>query len=138
MCRPAAMDKGWYLVSFLISIEFLIYERFFIIFCQIEIKKMRSSSWKHRCTKKILIFCIFLNAQEHVPKSITNSRPSWLDSSQYWILNKICLKISKVWGKKPGHTQKLAINKKSTIFVLSSWNSVKIITSWGNYFHQVL
>ena len=43
----------------------------------------------------------------------------------------------KVWGKKMGHTQKLAINKKSTIFALSLWNLVKIITSWGNHFHQV-
>ena len=27
--------------------------------------------------------------------------------------------------------------KKSTIFVQSSWNFVKIITSWGNHFFQV-
>ena len=29
------------------------------------------------------------------------------------------------------------INKKSTIFVPSSWNLVKMITLWGNNFHQV-
>ena len=31
--------------------------------------------------------------------------------------------------EKTGHTQKFAINKKSTIFVLFSWNLVEIITS---------
>ena len=35
------------------------------------------------------------------------------------------------------HVQKLAIDKKSTIFVQSSWNLVKMITSWANHFHQV-
>ena len=33
---------------------------------------------------------------------------------------------------------KYAISEKSTIFVQFLWNFVKIITSWGNYFHQVL
>ena len=31
----------------------------------------------------------------------------------------------------------MAINKKSTFFVQSSWNFVKIINSCGEYFHQV-
>ena len=31
----------------------------------------------------------------------------------------------------------MTINKKSTIFFQSSWNLVKMITSWANYFHQV-
>ena len=35
------------------------------------------------------------------------------------------------------HVQKLNISEKSTIFVQSLWNLVKMITSWGNYFHQV-
>ena len=44
----------------------------------------------------------------------------------------------KVWVKKQTrHNQKLVISKKSTIFVLSLWNLVKMITSWGNLFHQV-
>ena len=38
--------------------------------------------------------------------------------------------------QKAAHIQKLAINKKSTIFVQSSWNLGKIIASWGNHFHQ--
>ena len=38
-------------------------------------------------------------------------------------------KSTKVRGKKTGHFQKLAINKKSTIFVQSSRNLVKMITS---------
>ena len=38
---------------------------------------------------------------------------------------------------KTRHVQKLAINKKSTFFALSSWNFVKMITSWGDYFHKV-
>ena len=50
---------------------------------------------------------------------------------------KLDLDKVKSGAKKTGHFQKLAINKKSTIFVLSSWNLVKIITSWGNHFHQV-
>ena len=34
----------------------------------------------------------------------------------------------KVWGKKKmGDFQKVAINKKSIIFILSSWNLVKVI-----------
>ena len=36
--------------------------------------------------------------------------------------------------QKTAHIQKLAINKKSTIFVQSFWNLVKIITSWDNHF----
>ena len=35
------------------------------------------------------------------------------------------------------HIQKLAINEKSIIFPQSSWNLVKIITSWVDYFHHV-
>ena len=31
----------------------------------------------------------------------------------------------------------MAINKKSTILDLSSWNLVKMITTWGENFHQV-
>ena len=31
----------------------------------------------------------------------------------------------------------MAINKKSTIFVLFSWNFGKVIASWVDYFHQV-
>ena len=40
-------------------------------------------------------------------------------------------------SKKNKHTQKLAISKKSKTFVQFSWNLVKMITSWGNYFYQV-
>ena len=50
-----------------------------------------------------------------------------------WIMFEILLKSEQ---KKTGHDQKLAINKKSTIFVQSLWNLVKMINSWGNYFHQ--
>ena len=38
---------------------------------------------------------------------------------------------------KKRDTQKLAIDKKSSIFVLSSWNLVKVTTSWDDHFHQV-
>ena len=58
--------------------------------------------------------------------------------------NHTLRKEGKVWAKKKqkkptttGHVQKLAINKKSTFFVGSSWNLVKMITSWTDYFHQV-
>ena len=44
---------------------------------------------------------------------------------------------SKVWVKKTRHVKKLAVNKKSTFFILSSWNLVKIITSWLFPFHKV-
>ena len=43
----------------------------------------------------------------------------------------------KVWTKNMRCIQKLAISKKSTIFVLFSWNFVKMITTWDDYFHQV-
>ena len=59
-------------------------------------------------------------------RAVSNDYIVW---KQNWIL--------KSEAKKTGHTQKLAINKKSTIFVLSLWNLAKIITSWGNHFHQV-
>ena len=39
--------------------------------------------------------------------------------------------------EKKRHTQKLATNKKSTIFVQFSWNLEKMITSWGNSFPLV-
>ena len=39
--------------------------------------------------------------------------------------------------EKTAQVQKLAIIKKSTIFVQSFWNLVKMITSWGNHVHQV-
>ena len=39
--------------------------------------------------------------------------------------------------RKTGHFQKLAINKKSTILVLSSRIFVKMITSKNDYFHRV-
>ena len=34
-------------------------------------------------------------------------------------------------------SKKLANNKKSTFFVVSSWNLVNIITSWDNHFNKV-
>ena len=43
----------------------------------------------------------------------------------------------KVLVKKMRHDQKLAISKKSTFFVLSSWNLVKIISSSDDYFPKV-
>ena len=43
----------------------------------------------------------------------------------------------KSGSKKTRHIQKLAISKKSTFFVQSSWKFVKMIISKGNYFHQV-
>ena len=44
-----------------------------------------------------------------------------------------------IWSlsKKMGLPQKLAIIKKSTFFIQSSWNLVKIIISWAKYFDQV-
>ena len=56
----------------------------------------------------------------------------------FFLLVLKCVKSQdKVWGKKTGHTQKLAMNKKSMIFVLSSWNLVKMIASCGDHFHLV-
>ena len=56
----------------------------------------------------------------------------------FWSFNTLNLDPPKVWGKKKQEDfQKLSINKKSIIFVLSSWNLVKMINSWGDYFHQV-
>ena len=40
-------------------------------------------------------------------------------------------------SKKTRHVQNLAISKKSIIFVLSSWNFIKVSNSWGSYFDQV-
>ena len=41
----------------------------------------------------------------------------------------------KVWVKKTRHFQKLAINEKSTIFVQSTWNFVKMIVFSTYHFH---
>ena len=44
--------------------------------------------------------------------------------------------VPEVWGKKR-HFQNLAIDKKSPFFVQYSWNFVKMIISWDDYFHKV-
>ena len=41
------------------------------------------------------------------------------------------------WCKKIGLDQNLTNNKKSTIFELSSWNFVKMTSSWVGLFEQV-
>ena len=60
-------------------------------------------------------------------------------SSLYILRNVICHVYfkHKDWVKKRAHIQKLAFSEKSTFFAQSSWNLVKIITTWGNHFHQV-
>ena len=45
--------------------------------------------------------------------------------------------VIKSGSNKVRQVQQLAISKESTYFFLSSWNLVKIITSWGDLFHQV-
>lgn len=50
-------------------------------------------------------------------------------------LEIIKLKIAYRVLEKKGHVKKLAISKKSTTFVLSSRNLLKMITSWSNH-HQ--
>ena len=39
--------------------------------------------------------------------------------------------------EKTAHIKNLFMSKKSTIFVQSIWNLVKIFISWGIHFHQV-
>ena len=39
--------------------------------------------------------------------------------------------------KKSENDQRLTINKKSTIFELSSWNLVKMASPWGGPFDQL-
>ena len=59
---------------------------------------------------------------------------------------KVCLSFFTFWylilwieilKSEPTHVQKLTISKKSTFFVLSSWNLVKLFTAGVNHFHQV-
>ena len=38
---------------------------------------------------------------------------------------------------KIGHGSKVAVSKKSIIFVVSSWNFVKVIDSWVDHVDQV-
>ena len=54
----------------------------------------------------------------------------------FYVQNKFLTKL-KTDLKKSAHSQKLAINESSTIFVVSSWNLVKISTSWVDDFNQV-
>ena len=44
--------------------------------------------------------------------------------------------LRQVWVKKRTHIQRMAISKKSTFFVQSSWTLVKIITLNADYFHE--
>ena len=46
-------------------------------------------------------------------------------------------RIMKSESKKMRHVKKLAISKKSTFFALSSWDFVKMITSWDDFSLQV-
>ena len=43
----------------------------------------------------------------------------------------------ELWNKKRANVLKLAIRKKSTVFIQSSWNLVKMTSLWDTYFHQV-
>ena len=46
--------------------------------------------------------------------------------------------INKVWvKKKPDTFKSWPLIKKSTFFVWSPWNLVKIMNSWDNHFHQL-
>ena len=54
----------------------------------------------------------------------------------FYVQNKFLTKL-KTDVKKIAHSQKLAINESSTIFVVSSWNLVKISTSWVDNIDQV-
>ena len=44
------------------------------------------------------------------------------------------MSFTKVWNKKSAHIKKLAIRRKSTVFVQSSWKLAKMITPWGIIF----
>ena len=66
--------------------------------------------------------------------SIMKKSQSMVSSSSSSKVRKL---KNKVWGKKPGKTQRLAISKKSTFLVQSSWNLVKIFTSSANHFDKV-
>ena len=46
-------------------------------------------------------------------------------------------KYTKSDMEKSAHNSKLTVCKNSTIYALSSWHLVKMITSWDHYFHQV-
>ena len=60
---------------------------------------------------------------------------------QYFYIVQQCLEkypnyFIKSESKKRAHIQKLVVSKKSSFFVQSLWNLVKIITSWVNHFHM--
>jgi len=60
-----------------------------------------------------------------------------LHSEMIFNLRSYDINLLKSEWKKKRHVQKLAMNKKSTIFVLSPWNLVKMITQRGDHFHQL-
>ena len=66
----------------------------------------------------------------------TNSNCAFFKESWKSLADKV-KRLPKVWAKKPRTLPKVDHYKKSTIFVQSLWNLVKIITLWGNHFHQV-
>ena len=67
-------------------------------------------------------------------KDWCSSFPMMYHLFQYFTLNK----ANKVWGKKIRHITKLAIGKKFTISVQSSWKLVKIIISGVDCFDKIL
>ena len=109
---------------------------------------MVSSDWKHgvlefQQNNKLIQGC-FVNLGDHSnwnfsarykPHNsfeIIQDWPPWLGLSS---VQSECEPGNKVWVRKKAHIQELAIGKKSTIFVQSIWNSVKMIIKWGNNFH---
>ena len=60
------------------------------------------------------------------------------DRTQRILYIQLCkMNVVRSEEEKTAHLQKLAISKKSTIFVQLWRNLVKTIASWGNHFHQV-
>ena len=93
-------DKGWHLDSFLFSIEFHICERFFIIFCQIEIENWGQAHENIIVQKKVKFSAYFwmpknmsLNFVKKYNQLKTNLTK--LRSILKLVnIDKICLKIS--------------------------------------------
>ena len=92
-------------------------------------QKRFNCCWEEMSIEILIIFRVTTFAQH--PMDPTHSYMLW---SSHCFTN---IFLCKVWVKKRDNIQKLTISKKSEFFVQSSWNLVKMTTTWGNHFHQV-
>ena len=105
-------------------------------------KHIEHMNWRYsilnKKSKEVTQFCVSTSS---IQGSWVNKKSNWKGSKNWqigltssWMThNLVCL----IKSEQKNWVQKLAIDKKSTIFVQFLWNLVKMIASQENHFHQV-